>query len=113
MFTFKDGQHGRVVWYAPNSRGEVFGEFTSTTGARFAVRDSEVQAVAEVAALNATFQSEWMALSANDRANIARDFTLAMNEDKIGAIEYRARIGAGNLQAYANCLRPRAAKAAQ
>lgn len=59
------------------------------------------------AALETAGQSEFLALSRADQHNILRDFADALVEDNCGAIEYLRRIGAGNLQAYADCIRPR------
>lgn len=39
MYQFQDGQIGTVVWHS----GNKYGEFISTTGARFTVRAAEVQ----------------------------------------------------------------------
>ena len=45
MYQFTDGQIGAIVWHARNTQGKRYGEFISTTGARFTVRDNEVRAV--------------------------------------------------------------------
>lgn len=57
------------------------------------------------AALGTVFGSEWITLSDADRDNVAQDFADAVREDGADALEYRRRIGAGNLQAYAEVIR--------
>lgn len=56
-------------------------------------------------ALAYEFGREWDMLPACDRAKVTADFVQATNEDGAGASEYRRRIGAGNLAAYADCLK--------
>lgn len=109
-YTFADGQVGTVSWHARNAQGRTFGTFTSNTGAVFTVEDKEVRAIADVnqvtvAALQTAAGAEYLALSREDQARVAADFAAALAEDNCSAIEYTCRIGAGNLQAYADCLR--------
>lgn len=58
-----------------------------------------------VAALCTAAGSEYLALSRADQERVAADFAAALAEDNCCAIEYMQRIGRGNLQAYADCLR--------
>lgn len=58
-----------------------------------------------IAALQTAAGREYLNLSREDQARVAADFAAALAEDNCGAIEYMRRIGAGNLQSYANCLR--------
>ena len=58
-----------------------------------------------VAALQIAAGSEFLALTRADQDNVAADFAAALAEDNCGALEYMRRIGRGNLQAYADCLR--------
>lgn len=54
----------------------------------------------KIAALQTAAQSEYLALSREDQQRVNADFCGA----DCSAIEYMRRIGAGNLQAYADCL---------
>lgn len=56
------------------------------------------------------FGAEWRSLSAEDRENVAHDFSDAMREDQCTGLEYARRIGAGNLQSYADVMRARVRK---
>ena len=114
-YKFTDGQLGTVAaWQERNAKGEVFGEFISRTGARFTVERRELTEQSPVnqvtAALQTVAGSELLALSRADQDNVAADFAAALAEDNCGAVEYMRRIGSGNLQAYANCLRARGTK---
>ena len=109
-YMFTDGQIGTVAWHARNTQGRTFGTFTSNTGATFTVEDNEVRAIADmnqvtVAALQTAAGAEYLKLSREDQARVAADFAAALAEDNCSAIEYARRIGTGNLQAYADCLR--------
>ena len=58
-----------------------------------------------VETLARVFGAEWSALSSSDQALIVRDCCEDGGVDNYR--EYRANIGAGNLQAYANTMRVR------
>lgn len=58
-----------------------------------------------VLGLLAAFGNEYRNLSREDRRRVTEDFTAAWTEDGCNAHEYRRRIGRGNLQSYADCLR--------
>jgi hypothetical protein len=53
--------------------------------------------------LEQIFGAEWRALSDYDRSAILHD-ALEAAEQGYSAQEYKSNIGAGNLQAYADCL---------
>ena len=55
--------------------------------------------------LRVTFGAEWRSLSEQDRANVVSDYMDAVREDQCDSREYQRRIGEGNLQAYAECIR--------
>lgn len=67
----------------------------------------EYENVSLVLDLVSAFGKEWHALTRADRQNVAEDCALAIQEDGCDVSEYRRRIGRGNLQAYADCLRVR------
>ena len=51
------------------------------------------------------FGDEWPAISRADAELVCADYLCAVDEDNCGAREYQRRIGRGNLQSYADCLR--------
>lgn len=60
---------------------------------------------AAAVSLRLVFGDEYHALSSSDAQNVRADYLLAFREDACTVGEYKRRIGAGNLQAYANTLR--------
>ena len=62
--------------------------------------------------LKQVFGEEWIKLE-RGTAVVIEDFLDASIEDNIGAREYQRRIGAGNLQAYADTLLAGKARAAK
>ena len=57
--------------------------------------------------LEQVFAGDYIHLSAHDQRLIRQDFMETSDEIGIGAREYARRIGAGNLQAYADVMRVR------
>jgi hypothetical protein len=55
--------------------------------------------------LRLVFGDEYVLLSSNDARNVRADYLLAFKEDSCTVSQYRDRIGKGNLQSYAACIR--------
>lgn len=60
---------------------------------------------AAAVSLRLVFGEEYSLLSPTDAQNVRADYLLAFREDGCTVSKYRDRIGRGNLQAYAKCIR--------